>query len=76
MNAIADHASLALCQEYKKVFGRILHHNLDKMMLVAGSSTPKIGGETIDQPMRLIIGDRATTSYQGTTINVHDIGDL
>lgn len=72
-DAIADHASSALCQEYKRAFGRILHHNLDKMMLVAGESTPKIGGGTIDKPIRLILGDRATSNYRGKTVDVQNI---
>lgn len=72
-DAIADHASVALCREYKKIFGRILHHNLDKIMLVAGESHPKIGGGTVDQPMRFIFSDRATASYLGKTIDINKI---
>ena len=69
-DSIADHASSALCHEYRRVFGRILHHNLDKMMLVAGASIPKIGGGTIEKPMRLILGDRATENYGGKRVDV------
>lgn len=72
-DAIANHASVALCQEYKKTFGRILHHNLDKALLVAGSSSPKVGGGTIEKPMRLILGDRAISSFQAKSINVQGI---
>jgi len=72
-DAIADHASLALCREYKKNFGQILHHNLDKIMLIAGESHPEIGGGTVDRPMRFIFGDRATANYRGQTIDVENI---
>ncbi len=72
-DAIANHASVALCHAYKKAFGRILHHNLDKAMLVAGSSTPRIGGGAIEKPMRLILGDRATAGYEGKSIDVQGI---
>jgi S-adenosylmethionine synthetase len=72
-DSIANHASVALCQEYMKVFGRILHHNLDKALLVAGGSSPKIGGGTIEKPMRLILGDRATAVFQGKSIDVQGI---
>ena len=72
-DAIANHASVALCQEYKKAFGRILHHNLDKALLVAGSSSPRIGGGTIEKPMRLVLGDRATAEYMGKSIDVQGI---
>ena len=33
-DAIVNHASVALCGQYKKEFGRILHHNLDKAMII------------------------------------------
>ena len=72
-DAIANQASVALCQEYLKDFGRILHHNLDKALLVAGSSSCRLGGGTIDKPMRLILGDRATASFQGKAIDVEGI---
>jgi len=64
-DAIANYASVALCHEYQRAFGRILHHNLDKALLVAGGSCPKAGGGTVEKPMRLILGDRATASFQG-----------
>jgi S-adenosylmethionine synthetase len=35
-DAVAEAMSLALCREYRAAFGRILHHNADKGMLVAG----------------------------------------
>lgn len=72
-DVIANQASVALCQEYMKAFGRILHHNLDKALLVAGSSSPRLGGGTIDKSMRLILGDRATASFQGRSIDVQGI---
>jgi len=72
-DSIANHASVALCQEYNNAFGRILHHNLDKALLVAGSSSPRIGGGTIEKPMRLILGDRATAAFQGKSIDVQGI---
>lgn len=72
-DAIVNFASVALCQEYQKTFGRILHHNLDKALLAAGSSSPRVGGGTIDEPMRLILGDRATASAQGKNIDVQGI---
>ena len=72
-DAIANQASVVLCQEYMKTFGRILHHNLDKALLVAGSSSPRVGGGTIEKPMRLILGDRATASLQGKAIDVQGI---
>ena len=43
-DAVAEAVSLALCREYLATFGRILHHNTDKGMLVAGRTQPRLGG--------------------------------
>ncbi len=43
-DAVAEQVSLALCREYQANFGRILHHNTDKALLVAGRTQPRLGG--------------------------------
>ena len=40
MNAV----SVELSKEYIRRFGVVLHHNLDKSLLAAGSSEPAFGG--------------------------------
>lgn len=72
-DAIMEKVSVALCKEYKNVFGKIAHHNIDKALLVAGKSSPKIGGGTIDEPMRLVFGDRAIYEYKDKKIPVGEI---
>jgi S-adenosylmethionine synthetase len=62
-----------LCQEYLRRAGRVLHHNIDKGLLVAGAASPRLGGGVIDAPMRLIVGDRATACFQGERIAVKEI---
>jgi S-adenosylmethionine synthetase len=57
---VMDQISQALSQAYVQYFGRILHHNCDKGLLVAGQAERRFGGGRIIEPMRLIIGDRAT----------------
>lgn len=69
-DAVAEEVSLALCREYSAAFGRILHHNTDKAMLVAGRTQPRLGGGDVLEPMRLVLGDRATAEYQGKRIEV------
>ena len=59
-DAIAECVSVELSQAYKQAFGRILHHNTDKCLLVAGQVDCHLGGGRVREPMRLIIGDRAT----------------
>jgi len=72
-DAIMEAISIALCQEYMKAFGRVLHHNIDKSLLVAGRTSPRIGGGTVDEPMRLVFGDRAVYEWEGKKIPVGEI---
>ncbi len=74
-DAIAEEVSLALCREYSAAFGRILHYNADKAMLVAGRSEPKLGGGRIVEPMRLVLGDRASSRCNGKQIDVVAIAE-
>ena len=57
---ILDRVSIELSEEYLKKFGRIMHHNADKSLLVAGEVETRFGGGEVKRPMRLIFSDRAT----------------
>jgi S-adenosylmethionine synthetase len=74
-DAIAEEVSLALCREYLANFGCILHHNTDKAMLVAGRTEPRLGGGNVLEPMRLVLGDRAVSVYDGKRIEVGEIAE-
>lgn len=74
-DAVAEAVSLALCREYKAAFGRILHYNADKGMLVAGQTAPRLGGGRVVGPMRLVLGDRAVREYHGKRIEVGAIAE-
>jgi S-adenosylmethionine synthetase len=64
-DALMEAISVALCRTYLDATGQVLRHNIDKGLLVAGQTTPALGGGTVDAPMRLIVGDRATVEWQG-----------
>lgn len=70
---LMEAASLSLCREYIQTAGRILHHNLDKGLLVAGQSIPRPGGGTVVEPMKIILGDRATRKWQGVSLPIDEI---
>ena len=57
---VMERVSQELSKAYLEKFGRILHHNCDKGLLVAGQAEHRLGGGRILEPMRLVIGDRAT----------------
>ena len=72
-DACCEAASQALSAHYLKNFGSILHHNLDKGLLIAGKSAPKFGGGRIVEPIKMIIAGRATDSISGKTIPVEQV---
>ncbi|HDJ83904.1 MAG TPA: methionine adenosyltransferase, partial [Desulfurococcaceae archaeon] len=61
---IAEAASRALSKYYIEHYGTILHHNLDKVLLVGGQANPRFGGGEILQPIYIIIAGRATTEVK------------
>lgn len=72
-DSLMNEVSVALCDEYIKRFGMIMHHNVDKGMLIAGESTTKFGGGEILKPMTLIFGDRATFQVGDELVPVDEI---
>jgi S-adenosylmethionine synthetase len=74
-DAVMEQISVALCREYVASFGRVLHHNIDKGLLVGGRTEPSLGGGTVLEPMRLVVGDRATAQYRGKRIDVGSIAE-
>jgi len=59
IDAAAESVSLALSKYYMKTFNTILHHNVDKGLLVGGRASPKFGGGTVDEPIYIIVAGRA-----------------
>jgi S-adenosylmethionine synthetase len=60
-DSLSEEFSLALCSEYKKKFGQILHHNVDKVLLVGGQSRPVFGGGEVISPIYIVMSGRATS---------------
>jgi len=72
-DAVMEAVSLALSREYIRRAGRVLHHNIDKGLLIAGSVEKCFGGGKVTNLMELVIGDRATFSSGGVDIPVEEI---
>jgi len=72
-DAIMEQISLRLSREYLEKAGTILHHNVDKSLLVAGQSEVRFGGGFIKQPILFVFGDRATTEFDSIKIDVEEI---
>lgn len=56
----AEKLSVALSHLYRQEAGRILHHNVDKAVLVGGSSQCSFGRGEVIKPINLFIVGRAT----------------
>jgi S-adenosylmethionine synthetase len=69
-DAVMNHISQVLSKAYQQPLGAILHHNCDKELLVAGQAEHRLGGGRVLEPMRLIIGDRATTALGGEYLDI------
>ncbi|MEM2013982.1 MAG: methionine adenosyltransferase, partial [Desulfurococcaceae archaeon] len=71
-DSASEAASRALCKYYLKEFGTILHHNLDKTLLVGGQASPRFGGGEVLEPIYIVVSGRATTEVRlgGATYSV------
>ncbi len=56
----AETLSVALSSWYKDHYGKILHHNVDKAVLVGGSTTVHFGGGQFHKKIKVIVAGRAT----------------
>jgi len=72
-DAVADRISISLSNAYIEKAGTILHHNVDKSLLVAGETESRFNGGIIRQPILFVLGDRATSKFDGQTIDVGEI---
>lgn len=60
IDGASEAVSLGLSEYYLKHFDAILHHNVDKGILVGGRSEPKFGGGSVTSPIYLMVAGRAT----------------
>jgi S-adenosylmethionine synthetase len=72
IDGASEAVSLGLCEYYLAHFGSILHHNVDKGIIVGGKSAPKFGGGSIISPIYIMVAGRATelVPYQGKQVEI------
>ena len=69
-DSIAEVVSRELSIEYEKRFGRILHHNVDKVLVVGGSSWRRFGKGEVIQPIYVLVAGRATSEVKINSVDV------
>jgi S-adenosylmethionine synthetase len=72
-DALADTLSRALCREYQRRFGEILHHNVDKALLSGGSAAPAYNGGTVIAPINIYLAGRAISEVGSDILPITDI---
>lgn len=72
-DALAEEVSVALSRFYLEHFGAILHHNVDKVLLVGGQSRAAFGGGEVIEPIDLYLAGRATSQVGSTRIPVEEL---
>jgi S-adenosylmethionine synthetase len=76
-DSLCDGMAEAISQAYTDWcvtnLGGPLHHNFDKVQLVAGESSPKFGGGEMIKPIRVQIAGRGTPEYNGTKVPMDQI---
>lgn len=70
-DTVCEGASRELSLAYRKTYGHILHHNLDKGLVVAGRSEPRFGGGICLEPIKVIVCGRA--SNQSSALDVRGL---
>ncbi|MBE0521418.1 MAG: methionine adenosyltransferase [Candidatus Methanoperedenaceae archaeon] len=67
-DGFAEAVSRALCNEYIKKCGTVLHHNTDQVEVVAGRSSPEFKGGELISPIYVLLVGRATKEFEGSKI--------
>lgn len=72
-DALAETFSRNLCREYRKRFGDILHHNVDKALLRGGRAAPAFGGGAMVAPINVYLAGRAVAEAGGKALPIDDV---
>jgi S-adenosylmethionine synthetase len=74
-DALSEAFTISLTRAYYERCGAVLHHNVDKVLLAAGASTPRFGGGEVTAPFEIYLAGRATHEIDGLTVPVADIAE-
>ncbi|MDQ7039114.1 MAG: methionine adenosyltransferase, partial [Aquificota bacterium] len=72
-DSLAEELSLELSRIYLDELGAIMHHNVDKALLVGGVADPRFGGGEVLSPIEIYLVGRALSEKEGRSLPVEDI---
>ncbi|MEM4658844.1 MAG: methionine adenosyltransferase [Candidatus Methanosuratincola sp.] len=70
---LAEQVSIALSRYYLEEFGVVMHHNVDKGLLVGGVAVPCYGGGEVVEPIEITVVGRAVREKDGRHLPVDEI---
>jgi len=72
-DSIAEELSVELSRLYLQEFGAVMHHNVDKALLVGGIANPYFGGGEVISPIEIYLVGRALNEKEGKPLPVDEI---
>ena len=72
-DSIAEELSVELSKLYIEEFGAVMHHNVDKALLVGGVANPVFGGGEVISPIEIYLVGRALSDNEGKPLPVEEI---
>ena len=73
IDGIVERFSVELSKRYMEDAGEILHHNVDKALIVGGESEASFGKCRITKPIEVILSGRASRGIRGSDIPIDEI---
>ncbi|WP_457640320.1 methionine adenosyltransferase [Persephonella sp.] len=72
-DALAEELSIALSKLYREECGAIMHHNVDKALLIGGIANPQFNGGNMVAPIEVYLTGRAINELNGKRLPVEEI---
>lgn len=72
-DSLAEAVSIGLSRHYAERFGMILHHNVDKGLLLGGAARPAFGGGEVIEAIEITLAGRATRRFGAAVIPVEEL---
>lgn len=72
-DSIAEELSVELSKLYLEEFGAVMHHNVDKALLVGGVAHPVFGGGEVISPIEIYLVGRAVNEREGRPLPVEEL---
>ena len=72
-DSLAEELSVELSKLYIDEFSAIMHHNVDKALLVGGVANPRFGGGEVISPIEIYLVGRALNEKDGKPLPVEEL---